>query len=115
MTHKTYVAGFTDSEVETREDLFDILVNGRHRCSVHCMFMMVTVPAGVVTIAHHATDDFALGKQHKQIAMAMMEAAQDEDSSDADVVKVCSIFNVSSRAHDATVVDAENVRAYRWT
>jgi len=46
------------------------------------------VDAGSVTVASHAASDFNLGKIHKEIAMWMVAAAEDEALSDPLVVKV---------------------------
>lgn len=68
-----FVAGCTDDSIEAREDLYDVFVN---------------VDAGSVNVASHAASDFNLGKIHKEIAMWMQEAAEDESMSNPSVVKV---------------------------
>ena len=67
-----YVAGFTDRQVAAREDLYDVLVD---------------IPGRTVKVASHATDTFGLGKVHKEIAMYMLSAAEDEEVADLAVVK----------------------------
>lgn len=67
-----YVAGFTDNSVAIREDLYDLLVD---------------VDGGSVSYASHAQSSFGMGKIHKEIAMYMVEAADDETVSQRDFLK----------------------------
>jgi hypothetical protein len=42
----------------------------------------IAVAAKTITIANHATDNFALGKAHKEIAMMMTASVEDESVTD---------------------------------
>jgi hypothetical protein len=46
------------------------------------------VTNGTVTKATAAQESFVLGKVHKDIAMALVDAAGDEEMSDLDTIKV---------------------------
>jgi hypothetical protein len=67
-----YVAGFTDASVAIREDLYDLLID---------------VNSGTVAYASHAADSFGLGKVHKEIAMYMVDAGEDKEVSDQELLK----------------------------
>lgn len=70
-----YVAGFVDSRIENRSDLYDILVN---------------VHSKEISIASHAKDAFSMGKLHKDLATFMVEIAEAEGSSDIQCIKEIS-------------------------
>ncbi|KAI6651613.1 Protein FAM45A-like [Oopsacas minuta] len=67
-----YVAGFLDSSVENRIDLYDIFVN---------------ISSSTITIPEHAKSRFSLSKAHKEIAKLMMEVANDTGKSDQQAIK----------------------------
>jgi len=67
-----YVAGFTDSSISIREDLYDLLVD---------------VSGASITIASHASEAFGLGKVHKEIAMFMVGAVDDESITQPKLLK----------------------------
>eukprot|EP00038_Savillea_parva_P006368 m.163288 g.163288 ORF g.163288 m.163288 type:complete len:366 (-) comp12291_c0_seq1:111-1208(-) len=67
-----YIAGFTDESIADREDLYDIIVD---------------VPNTSISMASHASKNFGLGKIHKEIAMYMTSAAEDDGVKDMDVIK----------------------------
>ncbi|XP_065071950.1 DENN domain-containing protein 10-like isoform X1 [Rhopilema esculentum] len=69
----TFVAGFIDPTVEERTDLYDIFVN---------------LQDGEITINPDAKEYFQMGKLHKEIAVSLVEAANDEDVTDQQVVKL---------------------------
>ncbi|RWS06768.1 protein FAM45A-like isoform X1 [Dinothrombium tinctorium] len=68
---KHFVAGFTDSEIETKTDIFDVFVN---------------LAAVEITVANHAKDAFVMTKTHKEIAMFMKRLAESESSTDFEVI-----------------------------
>ncbi|KAK7500789.1 hypothetical protein BaRGS_00008033 [Batillaria attramentaria] len=59
-----YVAGVTEASAEGRTDLYDIFVN---------------IPNSQISIAPHAKESFAMGKLHKDIAMAMEVAGKTKE------------------------------------
>ena len=67
-----YIAGFLDSSVENRTDLYDIFVNAS---------------SSTISIAEHAKGTFILSKAHKEIAKLMLEVANDPDKSDQQAIK----------------------------
>lgn len=67
-----YVAGFLESQVENRTDLYDVYVN---------------LAAVEITVAHSAKDTFCMTKTHKDIAVFMSRQAESESTSDMDVIK----------------------------
>eukprot|EP00041_Stephanoeca_diplocostata_P026721 m.725156 g.725156 ORF g.725156 m.725156 type:complete len:390 (-) comp23026_c1_seq1:488-1657(-) len=71
-TKDYYIAGFTDSSVAIREDLYDLYVD---------------VAGESITVASHAQNAFGLGKIHKDIAMYMTSAAEEDDTKDQDIVR----------------------------
>eukprot|EP00118_Oscarella_pearsei_P001513 m.7648 g.7648 ORF g.7648 m.7648 type:complete len:355 (+) comp19302_c0_seq1:52-1116(+) len=68
----TYIAGFTDSAVESRTELYDVFVN---------------VPGSSISVAPHAKDSFGMGKIHKDIAMQLVQHASDESMSEQLLIK----------------------------
>ncbi|KAK6178152.1 hypothetical protein SNE40_012967 [Patella caerulea] len=68
-----YVAGFADAAVEGRSELYDVFVN---------------VPTNQIIIAQQAKESLAMGKLHKDIAMVMVQAAENIENSEQDIIKV---------------------------
>ncbi|XP_065184747.1 DENN domain-containing protein 10-like [Sycon ciliatum] len=68
----SYVAGFTDSSVESHANLYDVFVN---------------VAGGAITVAPHAKEAFGMGKIHKDIATRMVQCSEDEDMTDQAMIK----------------------------
>lgn len=67
-----YVAGFVDSRVENRSDLYDIFINGHSR---------------EITVASHSKGTFMMGKLHKELATFITEAAEKQNTSDVVCIK----------------------------
>ncbi|XP_066295350.1 DENN domain-containing protein 10-like [Branchiostoma lanceolatum] len=67
-----YIAGFTDPMVESRTDLYDVFVN---------------LSDGEISVAAHAKESMAMGKIHKDIAMAMVQCAEDDGMENQQVIK----------------------------
>ncbi|XP_064630603.1 DENN domain-containing protein 10-like [Lineus longissimus] len=70
-SNTSYVAGFTEASVEGRSDLYDIFVNLNN---------------AEISIAPQAKETFAMGKLHKDIAMYMVQSAEDDSMSNKDVI-----------------------------
>lgn len=71
-----YVAGFVDPEVKDRSDLFDVFVN---------------LPDSEITVSQNAKEAMSMGKLHKEIGNFIVQAAEDADRSDAQVIKDISV------------------------
>lgn len=71
-----YVAGFVDPEVRDRSDLFDVYVN---------------LPDSEITVSQNAKEAMAMGKLHKEIGNFIVQAAEDTDRTDAQVIKDISV------------------------
>lgn len=71
-TSTFYIAGFADSRVENRTDLFDIFVNGHSK---------------EITVASHAKGTFMMGKLHKELATFITESAEKPNNSDILCIK----------------------------
>ncbi|XP_076831307.1 DENN domain-containing protein 10 [Brachyhypopomus gauderio] len=71
-----YVAGFVDPEVTNRSDLFDVFVN---------------LPDSEITISQHAKEAMVMGKLHKEIGHCIIQAAEDTDRTDIQVIKDISV------------------------
>jgi len=67
-----YVAGFLESDIENRNDLYDIYVN---------------LAAVEITVSHTSKDVFCMTKTHKDIAVFMTRQADIANNSDMDVIK----------------------------
>ncbi|XP_076467298.1 DENN domain-containing protein 10-like [Babylonia areolata] len=67
-----FVAGVTEAAAEGRLDLYDLFVN---------------TPNSQISVAPHAKESFAMGRLHKDIATAMVQLAEEEDSTDQDIIK----------------------------
>mmetsp|Transcript_9791 Transcript_9791/g.14322 ORF Transcript_9791/g.14322 Transcript_9791/m.14322 type:complete len:345 (-) Transcript_9791:102-1136(-) len=68
-----YCAGFIDSGIRSREDLYDILVD---------------VSAKSITVAEDSASDFAMDGVHREFAEALVAKAEDPDSTDEDIIKM---------------------------
>ncbi|EFA75471.1 FAM45 family protein [Heterostelium album PN500] len=68
-----YCAGFIDSSIKSREDLYDILID---------------VNSKEVTVASHAKDQFVLGSFHKDILKTLIESADNEEINDQTLIKL---------------------------
>ncbi|KAG7279812.1 hypothetical protein CRUP_013722 [Coryphaenoides rupestris] len=71
-----YVAGFTDPEVGSRADLFDVYVN---------------LPESTITVSPTAKEAMAMGKVHKDIGQVIVQSAEDAERTDAQVIKDISV------------------------
>lgn len=71
---KHYVAGFTESAVRNREDLWDLLVD---------------VDAGEFTISENAQNDFLLCSVHKDVAKYMLEASSGTENDQGMIKGLC--------------------------
>lgn len=106
-----YVAGFLDSRIRSREDLFDILIDGMpphstirisfdHPLSTHpthsprvvltCLLRIV-VPKATVTIASDAVDDFVETKLHSDLSQFIKSALATEGIDNPKIVKAYKI------------------------
>ncbi|RWS30530.1 protein FAM45A-like isoform X1 [Leptotrombidium deliense] len=74
--HNHFIAGFTNSNIESRTDLYDVFVN---------------LAAVEITVANHAKEIFAMTKTHKEIAMFMKRLSENESTTDLDVIKQVSL------------------------
>ncbi|XP_028937047.2 DENN domain-containing protein 10 isoform X2 [Ornithorhynchus anatinus] len=71
-----YIAGFIDSEVNNRPDLYDVYVN---------------LADSEITISQPAKEAMTMGKLHKEIGQLIVQAAEDPDKSDSQVIKDISL------------------------
>ncbi|KAJ9585821.1 hypothetical protein L9F63_020523 [Diploptera punctata] len=71
-SHTSYVAGCRDSDVGTRTDLYDVLVN---------------LPAREITVAPHAKESMTMTKTHKDIAVFMVQLVENDSLSEQHVVR----------------------------
>ncbi|XP_049863153.1 putative DENN domain-containing protein 10 B isoform X2 [Schistocerca gregaria] len=67
-----YIAGCKDSAVCSRLDLFDLLVN---------------LPAREITVAPHAKESMAMTKTHKDIAVFMVQLADQPNITEAQMIR----------------------------
>ncbi|XP_023225041.1 protein FAM45A-like [Centruroides sculpturatus] len=80
-SNPNYVAGFQIAAVEGRHELYDIFVN---------------LAATEISVATHAKETFTMSKMHKDIAVYMVRHAENENSSDQQVIKVSSKLTFAS-------------------
>ena len=71
-TRSHFIAGFLESDVENRNDLYDIYVN---------------LAAVEITVSHTSKEVFQMTKTHKEIAVFMTRQADNPSNSDVDVVR----------------------------
>ncbi|XP_043911911.1 DENN domain-containing protein 10 [Protopterus annectens] len=87
-----YVAGFTDSKVSNRTDLYDVYVN---------------LVDSEITIAQHAKEALTMGKLHKEIGHLIIQSAEDPEKSNSQVIKDITVktkeilANLASLAEDS--------------
>ncbi|KAK3913197.1 DENN domain-containing protein 10 [Frankliniella fusca] len=67
-----YIAGFKDSAIGSRADLYDVLVN---------------LPAREISVAPHAKESMIMTKTHKEIAVQLVQLAARDDIAEAQIVK----------------------------
>ncbi|XP_069835772.1 DENN domain-containing protein 10 isoform X2 [Dendropsophus ebraccatus] len=67
-----FVAGFHDPDVGNRPDLYDVFVN---------------LAENSITVSPSAKEAMTLGKLHKEIGQLMLQAAEDPEKSDSQVIK----------------------------
>ncbi|KAN0034592.1 hypothetical protein ACTFIV_001122 [Dictyostelium citrinum] len=67
-----YCAGFTDSSIKSREDLYDILVD---------------LSSKEVSVSSQSKDQFILGSFHKDILRFLLSSLEDEEVTDQHVIK----------------------------
>ncbi|XP_034255662.1 DENN domain-containing protein 10-like [Thrips palmi] len=75
-----HIAGFRDSAVGSRTDLYDVLVN---------------LPAREISVSPHAKESMVMTKTHKEIAVQLVQLAAREDATESQIVK-----EVSDRTSD---------------
>ncbi|OXB64472.1 hypothetical protein ASZ78_000148 [Callipepla squamata] len=71
-----YIAGFTDSEVSSRPDLYDVYVN---------------LADSEITVSPAVKEAMTMGKLHKEIGQLIVQSAEDPDKSDSQVIKDVSL------------------------
>lgn len=71
----SYIAGFTDASIQNRMDLYDVMVN-LQSCEIN--------------VAPSAKEALTLGKLHKEIAMFMVQCAENVELSNQQVIKEIS-------------------------
>ncbi|XP_066476584.1 DENN domain-containing protein 10 isoform X1 [Tiliqua scincoides] len=71
-----YIAGFIDSEVSNRMDLYDVYVN---------------LPESEITISQQAKEAMTMGKLHKEIGQLIVQSAEDPEKSNSQVIKDISL------------------------
>ncbi|XP_057306668.1 DENN domain-containing protein 10-like [Hydractinia symbiolongicarpus] len=71
-TLRSYVVGVTDSSVENQPEYYDLFLN---------------VPDGEIVINPRSKEYFQMGKMHKDIAKYLVQASEDEDTNDEDIIK----------------------------
>lgn len=71
-----YIAGFVDSEVSNRADLYDVFVN---------------LADSEITIAPLAKEAMTMGKLHKEIGHLIVQSAEDPEKSDSQVIQDISL------------------------
>lgn len=69
---RSYVAGFTNAEIENKPELYDIFLN---------------VSDGEIILNPHSKEFFQMGKMHKEIAKFLVQSSEDEDMADEDILK----------------------------
>jgi len=73
---RVYCAGFIDSEIKDRTNLYDLFIDLNERS---------------ITVSEHAKGDFRMGSFHKSLAEFLAEASEDEEMSDLDVIKELAV------------------------
>ncbi|XP_064601907.1 DENN domain-containing protein 10-like [Liolophura sinensis] len=75
-SNTAYVAGFTDVSVESRTDLYDVYIGLADR---------------QIEISPAAKESFAMGKLHKDMAIAMVQSVEDDQKSNQQIIKDISV------------------------
>ncbi|XP_041125258.1 DENN domain-containing protein 10 isoform X2 [Polyodon spathula] len=91
-----YVAGFTDPEVSSRSDLYDVYVN---------------LQDSEITVLPHAKEAMTMGKLHKDVGQLIIQSAEDPERSDSQVIKDISVKTreiLTSLASLAETTENEN-------
>lgn len=90
-----YVAGFTDSDVSNRPDLYDVYVN---------------LVDSEITVTQTAKEALTLGKLHKDIGQLIVQSAEDPEKSENQVIK-----DISSKTREilTTLASFANASAER--
>ncbi|XP_063818776.1 DENN domain-containing protein 10 isoform X1 [Pseudophryne corroboree] len=71
-----YIAGFHNSDVSNRPDLYDVYVN---------------LAESSISVSQSAKEALTLGKLHKEIGQVMVQATEDPDKSESQVIKDISV------------------------
>ncbi|KAA0717852.1 Protein FAM45A [Triplophysa tibetana] len=87
-----FIAGFVDLEVRDRSDLFDVFVN---------------LPESEIIVSQNAKEAMAMGKFHKEIGHFILQAAEDADSTDAQVIKEISVKTQDILSYLMSLADEE--------
>ncbi|MBN3324332.1 FA45A protein, partial [Atractosteus spatula] len=102
-----YVAGFIDPEVSNRSDLYDVYVN---------------LPDSEIRISPQAKEAMTMGKLHKDIGQLIVQAAEDADRTDSQVIKDIAVktreilTNLASLAEESenSKITLETLRQRRF-
>ena len=78
-SHSHYIAGFLESDVENRTDLYDIFVN---------------LAALEITVSQSSKEYFQMTKTHKEIAVFLTRNADNQSLSDLDVMREIKVKNL---------------------
>ncbi|RXM36151.1 Protein FAM45A [Acipenser ruthenus] len=127
-----YVAGFTDPEVSSRSDLYDVYVNlqdSEITVSPHAKGYVagftdpevssrsdlydvyVNLQDSEITVSPHAKEAMTMGKLHKDVGQLIIQSAEDPERSDSQVIKDISIKTreiLNSLASLAETTENEN-------
>lgn len=102
-----YIAGFTDSSIKRRNDLWDVLVDGTLSSPsfnaksttlllksvltiISHPFSWLAVSERKITIADDVQDTFSESSFHKDLLSYLREAAVDDEIGSEDIIAVCS-------------------------
>ncbi|XP_014208839.1 putative protein FAM45B [Copidosoma floridanum] len=69
--HSFYVAGFRDSAISSRSELYDLFVN---------------LPAREIIVANHAKESLTMTKTHKDIALFMVQLSENQSLAESQVI-----------------------------
>lgn len=73
---RVYCAGFTDPEIKSKANLYDLFIDLNERN---------------ISVAEHAKTDFRMGSFHKDLGDFLVECSEDEEMSDLDIIKELAI------------------------
>ncbi|XP_033918298.1 DENN domain-containing protein 10 [Melopsittacus undulatus] len=88
-----YIAGFTDSEVNSRPDLYDVYVN---------------LADSEITVSPLVKEAMTMGKLHKEIGQLIVQSAEDPEKSDSQVIKEISLKTKEILATLASLTEASD-------